>query len=157
MLFVIVNVSILLLTLIVWRRIWFHENIPKILLLLFEKIKKCPTRYSSIYALYLFCFLQEYSLIMSERDSVHKEIEKFQEEIKEKNKKLAAQDGRHKHHEDEVNRVSLNHDLNFRLGIWYIYRTCAIITPLLNNNHTCTYMRTEFSEKPSLKTKKWSS
>ena len=54
---------------------------------------------------------------MSERDSVHKEIEKFQEEIKEKNKKLAAQDGRHKHHEDEVNRVSLNQDLNFRLGI----------------------------------------
>ena len=39
---------------------------------------------------------------MSERDSVHKEIEKFQEEIKEKNKKLAAQEGRHKHHEDEV-------------------------------------------------------
>ena len=54
---------------------------------------------------------------MSERDSVHKEIEKFQEEIKEKNKKLAAQDGRHKHHEDEVNRVSLNQDLNFKLGI----------------------------------------
>ena len=39
---------------------------------------------------------------MSERDSVHKEIEKLQEEIKEKNKKLAAQDGRHKHHEEEV-------------------------------------------------------
>ena len=54
---------------------------------------------------------------MSERDSVHKEIEKFQEEIKEKNKKLAAQDGRHKHHEDEVNRVSLNQDLNFKLDI----------------------------------------
>ena len=65
----------------------------------------------------VFVFLQEYSLIMSERDSVHKEIEKFQEEIKEKNKKLAAQDGRHKHHEDEVNRVSLNQDLNFKLGI----------------------------------------
>ena len=54
---------------------------------------------------------------MSERDSVHKEIEKFQEEIKEKNKKLAAQDGRHKHHEDEVNRVSLSQDLNFKLDI----------------------------------------
>ena len=54
---------------------------------------------------------------MSERDSVHKEIEKFQEEIKEKNKKLAAQDGRHKHHEDEVNRVSLNQDLILKLGI----------------------------------------
>ncbi len=39
---------------------------------------------------------------MGERDSVHKEIEKLQEEIKEKNKKLAAQDGRHKHHEEEV-------------------------------------------------------
>ena len=65
-----------------------------------------------------FVFLQEYSLIMSERDSVHKEIEKFQEEIKEKNKKLAAQDGRHKHHEDEVNRVSLNQDLILKLGIW---------------------------------------
>merc|ERR1711988_942084 len=47
--------------------------------------------------------MQEYALIMSERDSVHKEIEKLQEEIKEKNKKLAAQDGRHKHHEEEVN------------------------------------------------------
>merc|ERR1711956_50769 len=50
--------------------------------------------------------MQEYSLIMSERDSVHKEIEKFQEEIKEKNKKLAAQDGRHKHHEDEKRKLS---------------------------------------------------
>merc|ERR1711956_179867 len=49
---------------------------------------------------------KEYSLIMSERDSVHKEIEKFQEEIKEKNKKLAAQDGRHKHHEDEKRKLS---------------------------------------------------
>ena len=39
---------------------------------------------------------------MSERDSVHKEIEKLQEEIKEKNKKLASQDGRNKHHDEEV-------------------------------------------------------
>ena len=42
---------------------------------------------------------------MSERDTVHKEIEKLQEEIKEKNKKLATQDGRHKHHEEEVYRT----------------------------------------------------
>ena len=40
---------------------------------------------------------------MSERDSVHKEIEKLQEEIKEKNKKLLAHDGRNKHQEEEVN------------------------------------------------------
>ena len=49
---------------------------------------------------------------MSERDSVHKEIEKFQEEIKEKNKKLAAHDGRHKHHEEEVK----NHILQWHGG-----------------------------------------
>ena len=49
--------------------------------------------------------LQEYSLIMSERDSVHKEIEKLQEEIKEKNKKLQSQEGRTKHHDDEVSTV----------------------------------------------------
>lgn len=43
---------------------------------------------------------------MSERDSVHKEIEKLQEEIKEKNKKLTTQEGRHKHHEEEVKNLS---------------------------------------------------
>ena len=41
---------------------------------------------------------------MSERDSVHKEIEKLQEEIKEKNKKLASHEGRNKHYDDEVNK-----------------------------------------------------
>ena len=53
---------------------------------------------------YFLFFLQEYSLIMSERDSVHKEIEKLQEEIKEKNKKLASHEGRNKHYDDEVNK-----------------------------------------------------
>lgn len=43
---------------------------------------------------------------MSERDSVHKEIEKLQEEIKEKNKKLATQEGRHKHHDEEKRKLS---------------------------------------------------
>ena len=44
---------------------------------------------------------------MSERDSVHKEIEKLQEEIKEKNKKLASHEGRNKHYDDEVNKQLL--------------------------------------------------
>ena len=48
--------------------------------------------------------MQKFSLIMSERDSVHKEIEKLQEEIKEKNKKLASHEGRNKHYDDEVNK-----------------------------------------------------
>ena len=39
---------------------------------------------------------------MSERDSVHKEIEKLQEDIKEKNKKLISQENRGKHAEEEV-------------------------------------------------------
>jgi hypothetical protein len=39
---------------------------------------------------------------MSERDSVHKEIEKLQEEIKEKNKKMAVHESRNKHHDDDV-------------------------------------------------------
>ena len=48
----------------------------------------------------------EYSLIMSERDSVHKEIEKLQEEIKEKNKKLASHEERNKHYDDEKRKWS---------------------------------------------------
>ena len=48
--------------------------------------------------------IQEFSLIMSERDSVLKGIEKLQEEIKEKNKKLASHEGRNKHYDDEVNK-----------------------------------------------------
>jgi hypothetical protein len=49
--------------------------------------------------------MQEYSLIMSERDSVHKEIEKLQEEIKEKNKKMAVHESRNKHHDDDRRKL----------------------------------------------------
>ena len=56
---------------------------------------------------------------MSERDSVHKEIEKLQEEIKEKNKKLAAQDGRHKHHEEEVRTYLCRNQCKLSIGtLW---------------------------------------
>ena len=50
--------------------------------------------------------MQEFSLIMSERDSVHKGIEKLQEEIKEKNKKLASHEERNKHYDDEKRKWS---------------------------------------------------
>ena len=43
---------------------------------------------------------------MSERDSVHKEIEKLQEEIKEKNKKLASHEGLNKHYDDAIKEIN---------------------------------------------------
>ena len=43
---------------------------------------------------------------MSERDSVLKGIEKLQEEIKEKNKKLASHEERNKHYDDEKRKWS---------------------------------------------------
>ena len=43
---------------------------------------------------------------MSERDSVHKDIEKMQEELKEKNKKLSNQENRSKHYEDDKRKLS---------------------------------------------------
>ena len=67
---------------------------------------------------------------MSERDSVHKEIEKLQEEIKEKNKKLASHEEKRKwsckiemlkreleqsmHERDKAMRET--HDLREKLG-----------------------------------------
>ena len=53
---------------------------------------------------------------MSERDSVHKEIEKLQEEIKEKNKKLQSQEGRTKHHDDEVSTTVLPTFLKLKIA-----------------------------------------
>lgn len=47
-------------------------------------------------------FLQEYSLIMSERDSVHKEIEKLQEEVSSSKKKMSAVESKSKSQDDEV-------------------------------------------------------
>ena len=43
---------------------------------------------------------------MSERDSVHKDIEKMQEELKEKNKKLSNQESRSKHYEDDKRKLT---------------------------------------------------
>ena len=44
----------------------------------------------------MFIYLQEYSLIMSERDTFHKEMEKLQDEVQEtrKSKKLQDEDRR---------------------------------------------------------------
>ena len=47
-------------------------------------------------------FFQEYSLIMSERDSVHKEIEKLQDEVQETKRKMNLAEGRTKLQDDEV-------------------------------------------------------
>ena len=57
---------------------------------------------------------------MSERDSVHKEIEKLQEEIKEKNKKLQSQEGRTKHHDDEVSTTVLPTFLKLKIAIFFL-------------------------------------
>ncbi len=46
--------------------------------------------------------LQEYSLIMSERDSVHKEIEKLQEEVAETRRKAATVEGKNREKDEEV-------------------------------------------------------
>ena len=46
--------------------------------------------------------MQEYSLIMSERDAVHKEIEKLQEEVK--NTKMRMTGAEHKNREWEEER-----------------------------------------------------
>ena len=56
---------------------------------------------------------------MSERDSVHKEIEKLQEEIKEKNKKLQSQEGRTKHHDDEVSTTVLPTFLKLKIANFF--------------------------------------
>ena len=45
---------------------------------------------------------QEYSLIMSERDSVHKEIEKLQDEVSETKRKMNFAESRTKLQDEEV-------------------------------------------------------
>lgn len=47
--------------------------------------------------------IQEYTLIMSERDTVHKEIEKLQEELSNANKTLKATEVQNKATLEEVN------------------------------------------------------
>ena len=47
-------------------------------------------------------FFQEYSLIMSERDSVHKEIEKLQDEVSETKRKMNFAESRTKLQDEEV-------------------------------------------------------
>ena len=51
-----------------------------------------------------FTPFQEYSLIMSERDSVHREIEKLQEEVANTKKKLSNMDSKSKGQDEEVCR-----------------------------------------------------
>ncbi len=41
---------------------------------------------------------------MSERDSVHKEIEKLQDEVQETKKKMSLAENRTKHYEEEVSK-----------------------------------------------------
>ncbi len=48
--------------------------------------------------------MQEYSLIMSERDSVHKEIEKLQEEVGETRRKAATVEAKNREKDEEVRR-----------------------------------------------------
>ena len=47
-------------------------------------------------------FFQEYSLIMSERDTVHKEIEKLQEEVSVTKKKMTVTEAKAKGQEEDV-------------------------------------------------------
>lgn len=48
--------------------------------------------------------VQEYTLIMSERDSVHKEIERLQEELQEAQSKARQAESAHKASLDEVSK-----------------------------------------------------
>ncbi len=48
--------------------------------------------------------MQEYSLIMSERDSVHKEIEKLQEEVGETRRKAATVEAKNREKDEEVRK-----------------------------------------------------
>jgi len=43
---------------------------------------------------------------MSERDSVHKEIEKLQDEVQEMRKKMSLAENRTKHSEEEVSKLN---------------------------------------------------
>ena len=43
---------------------------------------------------------------MSERDTVHKDMDKLQEEIKELKKKCSSQESRSKHYEDDKRKLS---------------------------------------------------
>jgi len=49
--------------------------------------------------------MHEYSLIMSERDSVHKEIEKLQEEVQDTRKKMSQSDNKSKGLDEEVSSI----------------------------------------------------
>lgn len=49
--------------------------------------------------------MQEYSMIMSERDSVHKEIEKLQDEVSNTNSKMKEVEGKTKIHDDEKRKL----------------------------------------------------
>ena len=52
--------------------------------------------------MYQLLRLQEYTLIMSERDAVHKEIEKLQDEVQESKRKVNLAESRSKLNEEEV-------------------------------------------------------
>ena len=54
---------------------------------------------------------------MSERDSVHKDIEKMQEELKEKNKKLSNQENRSKHYEDDKRKYDYFKELGLKMQL----------------------------------------
>ena len=49
--------------------------------------------------------MQEYSMIMSERDSVHKEIEKLQDEVSNTNSKMKEVESKTKIHDDEKRKL----------------------------------------------------
>ena len=70
--------------------------------------------------------MQEYSMIMSERDSVHKEIEKLQDEVSNTNSKMKEVESKTKIHDDEKRKLVCQIEV-CSLFFYHYYYYCHLL------------------------------